>query len=194
MADGAVKRYHHGDLRAAILDTAEAILEQQGAAALTLRAAARAAGVSHAAPAHHFGDLRGLLSELAALGFERFVAHLSAAMAAAPEDRRFLALGLAYIDFARRWPGMFTLMFRSESLDEARPALVAAQQRASDLLAGGVSATRSGSGAEADDAADAIAAWSMVHGLAVLLLDRRLPPEAAAGPMIEAVLSRLAIG
>jgi len=194
MEDGAVKRYHHGDLRAAILDTAEAILEQQGAAALTLRAAARAAGVSHAAPAHHFGDLRGLLSELAALGFERFVAHLSAAMAAAPEDRRFLALGLAYIDFARRWPGMFTLMFRSESLDEARPALVAAQQRASDLLAGGVSATRSGSGAEADDDADAIAAWSMVHGLAVLLLDRRLPPEAAAGPMIEAVLSRLAIG
>jgi AcrR family transcriptional regulator len=189
------KRYHHGDLRAAILDTAEAILEQQGAAALTLRAAARAAGVSHAAPAHHFGDLRGLLSDLASVGFERFVAHLSAAMAAAAEDRRFLALGLAYIDFARRWPGLFALMFRGESLDEARPALVAAQQRASDMLAGALSAKRSGDGrAEADDAADAIAAWSMVHGLAVLLLDRRLPPEAAAGPMIEAVLSRLAIG
>jgi AcrR family transcriptional regulator len=193
MEDGAVKRYHHGDLRAAILDTAEAILEQQGAAALTLRAAARAAGVSHAAPAHHFGDLRGLLSDLASVGFERFVAHLSAAMAAAAEDRRFLALGLAYIDFAKRWPGLFMLMFRSESLDEARPALVAAQQRASEMLSGAVSATRGGS-AEADDAADAIAAWSMVHGLAVLLLDRRLPPEAAAGPMIEAVLSRLAIG
>jgi len=168
--------------------TAEAILEQQGAAT-------RAAGVSHAAPAHHFGDLRGLLSELASVGFERFVAHLSAAMAAAPEDRRFLALGLAYIDFAKGWPGLFMLMFRSESLDEARPALAAAQQRASDLLAGAVSATRSDDGrAEADDAADAIAAWSMVHGLAALLLDRRLPPEAAAGPMIEAVLSRLAIG
>jgi len=193
MADGAFKRYHHGDLRAAILETAEAILEQQGAAALTLRAAARAAGVSHAAPAHHFGDLRGLLSELASVGFERFVAHLAAAMAAAPEDRRFLALGMAYIDFATRWPGMFTLMFRSESLDEARPALVAAQQRASDLLAGALSAKR-GSGGEMDDTADAIAAWSMVHGLAVLLLDRRLPAEAAAGPMIEAVLSRLAIG
>jgi hypothetical protein len=84
------------------------------------------------------------------------------------------------------------LMFRSESLDEARPALVAAQQRASDLLASAISARRGGG--EADATADAIAAWSMVHGLAVLLLDRRLPPEAAAGGMIEAVLSRLAIG
>ena len=58
------RAYHHGDLKAALLAAAEAILERDGIQALTLRAAARAAGVSHAAPANHFGDLTGLLSEL----------------------------------------------------------------------------------------------------------------------------------
>src|SRR2546428_13116555 len=64
--------YHHGDLHAALLAAAERVLERDGLAGLTLRAAAREAGVSHAAPTHHFGDLTGLLSELAAIGFRRF--------------------------------------------------------------------------------------------------------------------------
>ncbi len=78
--------YHHGDLRAAMLQAAEAILNRDGLGALTLRAAAREAGVSHAAPPHHFGDLSGLLSELAASGFVRFRAHLVVAADAAGDD------------------------------------------------------------------------------------------------------------
>ena len=70
--------YHHGSLREALLQAAERILERDGIKGLTLRAAAREAGVSHAAPKNHFGDLSGLLSELAAVGFERFVATLQA--------------------------------------------------------------------------------------------------------------------
>src|SRR6516162_5040850 len=77
-----VAPYHHGSLRKALLDAAERILEENGIQGLTLRAAAREAGVSHAAPKNHFGDLSGLLSELAARGFER----LSASMLAQTND------------------------------------------------------------------------------------------------------------
>src|ERR1700679_1446541 len=80
--------YHHGDLKTALLQEAELILERDGIQALTLRAAARAAGVSHAAPANHFGDLTGLLSELAAVGYNRFSMALTAAGEAAGPDPR----------------------------------------------------------------------------------------------------------
>src|SRR6478735_4730536 len=70
--------YHHGSLDTALLDAAERILEEKGIQGLTLRATAREAGVSHAAPKNHFGDLTGLLSELAAVGFGRFRAAMEA--------------------------------------------------------------------------------------------------------------------
>ena len=182
--------YHHGDLPAALLDAALAILETDGIAGLTLRAVARGAGVSHMAPAHHFGDLTGLLSELAALGFRRFGAALGAAVATpgdGPADAadRLDAMGEAYVAFARASPALFQLMFRSERLDPARPALAAALQQASDML------TRAAGGFVQDDAspslgqvAASIRAWSLVHGYALLLIDGRLDP----------VLARLAAG
>src|SRR3981189_2667873 len=74
--------YHHGALRDALLKAAETVLERDGLAGLTLRAVAREAGVSHAAPTHHFGDLTGLVSELAAIGFPRFYAPMAVAGAA----------------------------------------------------------------------------------------------------------------
>ena len=100
------RTYHHGALRAALLQASEAILDRDGIAALTLRATAREAGVSHAAPTHHFGDLGGLLSELAASGFIRFREAMQAGVAAAgPEPgARLLALGRAYVGFARSCP------------------------------------------------------------------------------------------
>src|SRR5258708_26387477 len=73
--------YHHGDLHEALLQAAERVLERDGIAGLTLRAVAREAGVSHAAPTHHFGDLTGLLSELAAIGFRMFNTAMIAARA-----------------------------------------------------------------------------------------------------------------
>src|SRR5437660_8310551 len=71
--------YHHGALRDALLQAAERVLERDGLAGLTLRAVAREAGVSHAAPSHHFGDLTGMVSELAAVGFRQFNAAMVAA-------------------------------------------------------------------------------------------------------------------
>src|SRR6266571_2017451 len=109
--------YHHGALRDALLQAAERVLERDGLAGLTLRAVAREAGVSHAAPTHHFGDLT-------AIGFRQF----NAAMAAActpdtPYPGKGLARAKAYIAYAQAHPGMYGLMFRTERLDYSRPSL-----------------------------------------------------------------------
>lgn len=180
--------YHHGSLPAALLDAAEAILARDGPDALTLRGAARAAGVSHAAPAHHFGDLTGLMSELAAIGYGRFAAHLAAAANAAPPDarERMIAMGRAYVAFAREHHNMFRLMFRAERLDRARPALEAASKGAFAVLRDAVN--RRGDGAGIDPLAEAIGSWSLVHGFAMLLIDRQLPPSRGWEELLDAVL------
>ena len=100
--------YHHGALPEALLAAAERLLEREGLPGLTLRAVAREAGVSHAAPAHHFGDLTGLVSELAAIGFRQF----NAAMAAADSideapAKRALARARTYVAYAQTNRGMY---------------------------------------------------------------------------------------
>jgi AcrR family transcriptional regulator len=176
--------YHHGALREAMLEAAERILERDGIAGLTLRAAAREAGVSHAAPKNHFGDVRGLLSELAAVGFARF----AAAMVANTRDgdttkARLAAIGHGYVTFARENPGLFLLMFRGERLDFRRPALRAAGEAAFGVLAGTLgSHGPSHAPLMLPQAARIAAAWSLVHGFAMLMLDGRLKPLVARLP------------
>jgi AcrR family transcriptional regulator len=179
-----LRPYHHGDLHAALLAAAEEILESEGLQALTLRAAARAAGVSHAAPSHHFGDLTGLLSDLAAVGYVRFAAELSDAMENAGQDPnlRLRAMGSAYVQFARAHPGMFMLMFRSERLDVARPALKDAMTAAHGALRDAISARAGASLPPAQIIAQQASAWTLVHGFAMLLLDGRLETLIAALP------------
>jgi AcrR family transcriptional regulator len=114
--------YHHGALRDALLEAAERVLERDGVAGLTLRAVAREAGVSHAAPTHHFGDLTGLLSELAAIGFRQFNTAMELADAAGNSPiEKALAGAKAYVAYAQAHPGMYGLMFRAERLDMTRP-------------------------------------------------------------------------
>jgi AcrR family transcriptional regulator len=173
------RSYHHGDLHDALLKAAETVLERDGVQGLTLRAAAREAGVSHAAPTHHFGDMTGLLSELAATGFLRFGAALrEAASQQTSAVARLDAMGIAYVAFARKYPHLFMLMFRSERLDFARPALHEAMTAANAALAGGVGAQRgeavTPNHPTLGQAAEMVRAWSIVHGFAVLLLDHRL--------------------
>lgn len=183
--------YHHGDLPAALLSAAQIILAEEGLDALSLRATARAVGVSHAAPKNHFGDLAGLLSELAAVGFRDFAATLRAAAAAhdGPPDTRFDAIGRGYVGFAREHTAMFLLMFRSERLDATRPALRDALAQARDALAD-VAAERLGiepamavdASISARQRASMVRAWSLVHGFAMLMIDGRLDPLLAQRP------------
>ncbi len=200
----APQPYHHGALREALLEAAEIILERDGFQALTLRAAARAAGVSHAAPAHHFGDLVGLLSDLAATGYTRFHAAVLAEMAVsgpAPADRMH-AMGRGYVRFAREHPNLFLLMFRSERLDPQRPALRAAMDTAYGALAAAAgdaaasSRTAIKAAAPPDRLADITAAWAIAHGLALLVIDgrlRRLTDDAGLDALVSAALSRLVL-
>ncbi|MDM0104049.1 TetR-like C-terminal domain-containing protein [Variovorax sp. J22R24] len=181
--------YHHGALHAALLAAAQDLLESQGLEGLTLRAAARAAGVSHAAPKNHFGDLTGLLSELAAVGFRQFADALRVAAAdhAASSPARFEAIGHAYVAFAREHPAMFLLMFRGERLDMERPALREAIELARQALAGAAAerlglAQETGAPVTPDQSATMVAAWSLVHGFAMLLIDGRLNPVLSRWP------------
>jgi AcrR family transcriptional regulator len=169
-----------------MLEAAERILERDGIAGLTLRAAAREAGVSHAAPKNHFGDIRGLLSELAALGFARFGAALVANTREGETPKaRLAAIGHGYVTFARQNPGLFLLMFRSERLDFSRPSLRAAAEAAFGVLASAVGARQreaSETPSTLSQAAQITAAWSLVHGFAMLMLDGRLKPLVARMP------------
>lgn len=182
----AERPYHHGSLKQAMLAAAERILERDGIAGLTLRGAAREAGASHAAPKNHFGDLSGLLSELAAIGFARFrEAMLAEAEGSESPPSRMRAAGRGYVKFARANPGLFLLMFRGEKLDMRRPALRKAADEAIAVLAGGgASAGPAPAELTLDQAARMAGAWAGVHGLAMLLIDGRL----------DAVLHRLPEG
>ena len=133
--------YHHGALRDALLDAAQRVLERDGQ--LTLRAVAREAGVSHAAPTHHFGDLTGLVSELAAIGFTQFNAAMVAAGTAGPSlIDKAIARAKAYVAYAQAHPGMYMLMFRIEHLDMTRPSLHEAASASFAGLAGAIGASR----------------------------------------------------
>src|SRR5215207_2340397 len=171
--------YHHGALHDALLKAAERVLEREGLPGLTLRAVAREAGVSHAAPTHHFGDLTGLLSELAAIGFRRF----NAAMTAAGETEthplmKAMARAKAYVAYAQARPGMYGLMFRTERLDMMRPSLHEAASASFAGLASAVGVSlqqqMSDEALSLEHAAAIARAWSLVHGFTTLLLDGRL--------------------
>jgi len=135
--------YHHGALRDALLEAAERVLERDGLAGLTLRAVAREAGVSHAAPTHHFDDLTGLVSELAAIGFRQFNAAMAAAGSIGGSGlEKAMARAKAYVAYAQAHPGMYGLMFRTERVDMTRPSLHEAASAAFAGLAGAVGASR----------------------------------------------------
>ena len=159
--------YHHGDLPRALVRVAVEVLSEVGPGGLSLREVARRAGVSHAAPAHHFGDKAGLLTAVAAEGFSRLADELEA-------EEDFLEVGVAYVRFAVSHRAHFEVMFRPELLRSDDDVLVAARARAAATLYPAAGSVDAG-----------VAAWSLVHGFATLWLDGALPdlgedPEAAA--------------
>lgn len=156
--------YHHGDLAAVILTEAARQVAERGADRVSLRELARAAGVSHAAPAHHFTDRRGLFTALAAEGFRLLAAALAEA------GPRFVDAALAYVRFALEHPGHYEVMFDKSLLDTSDAELGAAEGAAGAELSRGV-ATLSDPRAQADPAAAELAAWSLVHGFSMLWLN-----------------------
>jgi AcrR family transcriptional regulator len=156
--------YHHGDLRTAILREAARLVAERGADRVSLRELARDAGVSHAAPAHHFTDRRGLFTALAAQGFRRLAAVLAAARP------HFSDAALAYVWFALEHPGHYQVMFNRSLVDAADAELAEAEAEAAAELSRGVATLRDPN-ARADQAGAALAAWSLVHGFSMLWLN-----------------------
>src|SRR3954452_9304586 len=129
--------YHHGDLRRTLLAAAAEVIEEQGPTALSLRDLARRAGVSHAAPTHHFGDKAGLLTALATDGYDLLAAELTKEWAA---SHSFLEQGVAYVRFAIEHRAHFEVMFRPDLYHAGEPALATARDRARQALYLGISA------------------------------------------------------
>ena len=174
--------YHHGNLQPALLDAGLALLAERGVDGFTLREVARRAGVSHAAPYHHFPDKGALVRAIVAESFELLGSALTEAARIAGDDAfdRIRAMGLAYVEFALDHPQRYRLMFRSElsrSGDSELPTeadaaggaafatLMSAVQDAADRR-------QLTSGTDAGGAA--VAAWSSVHGLSSLILEGAL--------------------
>ena len=197
--------YHHGDLRRALLDALEEIVSERGVEGVSLRETARRAGVSHSAPAHHFGDLEGMLNAMAAEGYDMLGAAMGEAIGAvdasgsAPAHEYLRALGSAYLHFATDHPAHYDVMFRSgkgEDMDwdeyQKTPAGAGAVATfgplaviIGKLVEEGVIAAENGRYA-------ATMLWGMCHGIAALWIDNRLQgfyEDHTIGQLIDGVLS-----
>lgn len=170
------KPYHHGDLREQLLLAGEQALLEMPIDDVSLREIARRAGVSHAAPKHHFASMADLLGEIAARGFQKFVVALGSAAenskSQTAEDRLY-AMGRAYLRFADENSAVYGLMFGQVIKMSMTPALTMSAYEAWSQLENAVAQITGASRASVG----ATYVWSSVHGLSMLKSARRLPPH-----------------
>lgn len=191
------KRYHHGDLRRALLDTALEMLAEDNGWQFTLRELARRAGVSHAASYKHFPDKAALLAELALLGFEQLRTALLVAVPSASSSLRdeFLGMSRAYVQFGVANPNLYRLMFSAEARASGDARLqdrgAAALEVLNDLIVRG---QRTGWLQLRPVRAQAAAGWSQLHGLTLLTLDGLLGPDTVGPGASDAALEVLLEG
>ncbi|MCR8725357.1 TetR/AcrR family transcriptional regulator [Frigidibacter sp. ROC022] len=167
------KQHHHGDLRQALIEAGMALLAEGGPEALTLRRCAARAGVSHAAPAHHFDGLAGLRQAIAMEGFRIFRETMEAAAAAGPQTPRARLRGVCagYLEFAIRHPALFDLMFGFSASELPPPRKDEQNSLAYQTLR---QACAPFVGPGQDPAAIESQVWSLVHGFATLYLSGRM--------------------
>lgn len=184
--------YHHGDLPSALLDAVGRLIERDGIGAVSLRAAARDVGVSHAAPAHHFRDKRGMLTAFAAQGYEEFSAQMATTWrdsAGQPPPERLRRLTRAYVAFASERRAYYEIMFRPELIDRLDLAARPATDDAFGVLCTAV-AENLPSGATHEQVLElALVAWCNVHGMVQLWFDGPLP-HMRKGLSLEALQER----
>lgn len=171
--------YHHGDLRKALIDAGLAIIAAGGVESLSLRAVARRAKVSHSAPYHHFSSKAELLAAIAAASFDRLVetiGRVAESMKIACHLDGLRAVGHGYLEFALAHPELFRLMFRPELTHPSEhPVLLEAEARAYSTLHAVIVQCQAGGELPGRDPLPlAAAAWSAVHGLAVLHVEQVL--------------------
>lgn len=178
MTGARPRPYHHRRLREAVIEAAVAEIESVGPARLSMREISRRAGVSHAAPAHHFGDKRGIFTAIATEGFELLGAENEPRLGG---PNALLQAGMGYVAFAVNHPGHFEVMFSPDLYDAEDEALQVARDRVFHVL---FRAVEQGLGTDDPDQVlgTSMAAWSVVHGLAALWLSGNFPAELIADP------------
>lgn len=177
-----------------MIRAADEILAEHGLAGFSLREAARRAGVSAAAPAHHFGGAAGLLSEVALLGFEELAKNLHVETSQGTPTQRLRLQGMGYVRFATTYPGRFQLMFRRDLLSPDHAALQEMGARALAQLEATIRAIRGIPAAQSLDPparAALLATWSTVHGFAHLALDGKLVHMSAGATLDELLIQVL---
>lgn len=169
--------YHHGDLRRVLLEAAEAELTETGIEAFSLRKVAKRAGVSHAAPAHHFKDANGLLTALAEVGYRRFVEYQQAREQSAENSPRetLIAQGLGYVDFGIERKALFRLMFSSSRPNYEDVSLADSAEAAFKKLVDAIAELEGRHPYQDEEAMRSAATlWSTAHGLADLISSGRM--------------------
>ncbi|HSC81089.1 MAG TPA: TetR-like C-terminal domain-containing protein [Chitinolyticbacter sp.] len=186
--------YHHGALAGALLDAAGELLGEKGLAGFSLRECARRAGVSHTAPAHHYGDVAGLLTAYAARAFAGLADALSAVPAGSDAALVLQHQGVAYVRYALLLPARYQLMFSSGTLRRDDPALQREGLRAWACLADAVAAVTGRPAPLVAGDPDAALAWAAVHGIADLLINQQLqlPADTSWEAHTERMLAHLA--
>ena len=163
------KPYHHGNLPTALRCAAADVITEQGLGAFSLREVARRAGVSHTAPAHHFGDVTGLLTSLAAEGFEKLHEVMSAAVAEQSDPaERLVALGRAYVVTGERYPAHCEVMFRADLIHDDDPHLQEVGVCAYGVLRDTVAAVCTAEQLDVDVDEASKLCWAAMQGLLVL--------------------------
>jgi AcrR family transcriptional regulator len=172
--------YHHGDLRAGLVEAARALVETNGPERLSLSDACRAAGVSTAAPYRHFPDKAALLLAVALGGMERHAGAMTTAAARHPvgSTEAVAAIGRAYVDFALREPGVFQLMFSLTRGHSEDPALVATGEATFGIVLAQIAARRGRAPDDPSVVLTGFSLWTFVHGLSFLLIDDKLGKSA----------------
>ena len=188
--DGKPGAYHHGDLRTALIEAAAAMISEGGAASVTMRAIGGRLGVSRAAPYRHFPDKTSLLVAVAVEGFKRLNRRLGAGDTGVPPQssvERLRRMGEEYVRFALEHPAHYRLMYGKEAL--ARQDQPELREAAGALLENLVQVIRvhqqQGEIERGDPRAQAYVAWSAVHGLASLLIERQIDPSVDVNELIQ---------
>ena len=189
-AEERPRPYHHGRLREVVLEAALQEIDAVGATRLSMREIAKRAGVSHAAPAHPFGDKAGIFTAIATEGYRLLY---QSGTAAAEGSNAFITCGLAYINFALTHPAHFEVMFRPDLCHTEDPDYVAARDRSFDMLFQLVEGDLP-AGRERAALPTSVAAWSIVHGFATLWLYGNLKPRFGEGVTFEDVIPQMVEG
>lgn len=193
--------YHHGDLPNSLRSAAADVLTERGVAGFSLREVARRAGVSHAAPAHHFGDAAGLLTAVAVEAFQHLTAETEAAIESVDDPVDALArLGRAYVGISVARPGHCSVVFRKDVVDGDDPEYRAWGDRAFGVLVGAIQRLADERAPELDVLLAAQLCWSSMQGLVALhgtmveLGEHHGHDVPAIGDMAEAFTRQLATG